>query len=173
MILVNLFGGPGVGKSTGAAYVFSMLKMEGINAELIGEFAKDKVWEENWVALKNQAYIFGKQFYKIDRCANQVDVVVTDSPILLSLIYNDRPALGAAFDQSVSEVFHSYDNLNYLLNRVKPYNPKGRYQDEAGAKDLHSKIVDLLHNHKVNYNEVNGDITGYQAIFTDVLKKLQ
>lgn len=173
MILVNLFGGPGVGKSTGAAYVFAMLKMEGINAELIGEFAKDKVWEENWVALKNQAYIFGKQFYKIDRCANQVDVVVTDSPILLSLIYNDRPALGAAFDQSVSEVFHSYDNLNYLLNRVKPYNPKGRYQDEAGAKEVHLKIVNLLHTHGVDYEEVDGDITGYQAILSDVLKKLQ
>lgn len=47
MIVVNLFGAPGVGKSTGAARIFSNLKMAGINAELITEFAKDKVWEEN------------------------------------------------------------------------------------------------------------------------------
>ena len=104
MILINLFGGPGVGKSTGAAYVFSQLKMRGINCELVGEFAKDKVWEENWVALKNQAYIFGKQYYKIARCADQVDVVVTDSPVLLSLIYNDNPVLGEAFEQTVSDL---------------------------------------------------------------------
>ena len=44
-IVVNLFGVPSAGKSTGAAYIFSRLKMEGINAELITEFAKDKVWE--------------------------------------------------------------------------------------------------------------------------------
>ena len=42
-IVVNLFGVPSAGKSTGAAYIFSKLKMAGINAELITEFAKDKV----------------------------------------------------------------------------------------------------------------------------------
>ena len=39
MIVVNLFGVPGAGKSTGAAYIFSQLKINGINAELITEFA--------------------------------------------------------------------------------------------------------------------------------------
>ena len=40
-IVVNLFGAPGAGKSTGAAYIFfSILKMNGINAELVTEFAK-------------------------------------------------------------------------------------------------------------------------------------
>lgn len=41
-LVVNLFGGPGSGKSTGAAYVFARLKMLGYNAELVTEFAKDK-----------------------------------------------------------------------------------------------------------------------------------
>ena len=60
MLVVNLFGVPGAGKSTGAAYVFSKLKMKGINAELVTEFAKDIVWENNSRGLKNQEYIFGK-----------------------------------------------------------------------------------------------------------------
>lgn len=51
MIVVNLFGVPSAGKSSGAAYIFSKLKMEGINAELVTEFAKDKVWEEILKAL--------------------------------------------------------------------------------------------------------------------------
>ena len=76
MILVNLFGAPGAGKSTGAAYIFSRLKMAGVNAELVTEFAKDKVWEENKAVFKNQAYIFGKQYFKISRCADKVDVVI-------------------------------------------------------------------------------------------------
>ena len=43
MLLVNLFGTPSAGKSTGAAYIFSQLKLKGINAELVTEFVKDKV----------------------------------------------------------------------------------------------------------------------------------
>lgn len=60
MIIVNLFGVPGAGKSTGAAYIFSKLKMRGIEAELITEFAKDKVWKNSEKAFQNQAYIFGQ-----------------------------------------------------------------------------------------------------------------
>lgn len=44
MIVVNLYGGPGVGKSTGAAYVFARLKEAGVVAELVTEFAKDLTW---------------------------------------------------------------------------------------------------------------------------------
>lgn len=56
-LVVNLFGGPGSGKSTGAAYVFARLKMLGYNAELVTEFAKDKTWEKNETALAAQDYI--------------------------------------------------------------------------------------------------------------------
>ena len=52
---------PQGGKSTGAAYIFSKLKLAGVNAELVTEFAKDKVWEDTKAVFENQAYIFGKQ----------------------------------------------------------------------------------------------------------------
>ena len=93
MIIVNLFGVPGAGKSTGAAYIFSQLKMKGINAELITEFAKDKVWENNEKVFKNQLYLFGKQSFRISRVQDEVDVIVTDSPLLLSILYNQTPIL--------------------------------------------------------------------------------
>lgn len=51
-LIVNLYGGPGTGKSTGAAYIFSKLKMDGIDAEYVTEFAKDKVWEGSQEARK-------------------------------------------------------------------------------------------------------------------------
>ena len=59
-ICCNLFGSPGSGKSTMAALVFSRLKMLNINCELVTEFAKDKVWENNNTALANQLYVFAK-----------------------------------------------------------------------------------------------------------------
>ena len=57
-MVVNLFGVPGAGKSTGAAYIFSRLKMEGVNCELVTEFAKDKVWEQTEEVFKNQSVFF-------------------------------------------------------------------------------------------------------------------
>lgn len=43
-LVINLFGAPGSGKSSGAAYIFSQLKKLGIDCELVTEYAKDKCW---------------------------------------------------------------------------------------------------------------------------------
>ena len=87
-IVVNLYGQPSCGKSTGAAYIFSQLKMRGIDTELVTETAKDIVWEHNDTALTNQLYILGLHSQRFWRLRNQVRVIVTDSPILLTEIYN-------------------------------------------------------------------------------------
>lgn len=108
MIVVNLCGAPGAGKSTGAAYIFSKLKMAGINAELVTEFAKDKVWEGSQAVFENQLYMLAKQYFRITRCENKVDVIVTDSPILLSLIYGqNNKKLGKPFNSLVCYILIS------------------------------------------------------------------
>lgn len=172
MILVNLFGAPGAGKSTGAAYIFSQLKMRGVNAELVTEYAKDKVWEESKAVFENQAYIFGKQYFRISRCAKKVDVVITDSPLLLSLIYNNDPVLGEEFNALVRKVMDSYDCKNYYLHRVKEYNPVGRFQDEAGSDKIGNEIMDLLDKEDISYISVAGDQQGYDVIVNDIMEML-
>ena len=169
MILVNLFGAPGAGKSTGAAYIFSKLKMLGVNAELVTEFAKDKVWEESKAVFNNQAYIFGKQYFKISRCADKVDVVVTDSPLLLSLIYNNDPVLGEEFNNLVRKVFNSYNSRNYYLKRTKEYNPVGRFQNEAESDQIGDKILNLLNDEGIYFVSTTGDTAGYDSIVEDIL----
>ena len=92
-VVISIYGQPGAGKSTISAYIFAKLKMLGVNCELVTEFAKDKVWEENNTALSNQIYIFAKQYYRMSRCTGQVDVIVTDSPLFLSPFYNKDPEI--------------------------------------------------------------------------------
>lgn len=173
MIVVNLFGVPSAGKSTGAAYIFSQIKMKGINAELVTEFAKDKVWENNEEVFKNRAYIFGKQSFKMSRCRNKVDVVITDSPLPLSIFYNQDKVLGEDFNRTVMNVFNSYNNLNYLLLRTKPYNPVGRLQTEAESDALKQPMINLLMNRNINYSEKNGDIDGYNQIVSEIIEMLE
>lgn len=172
-IVVNLFGAPGAGKSTGAAEIFAALKKAGVNVELVAEFAKDKTWEHNTKALGVQEYVFGKQSYRLARCRDDVDVIVTDSPLPLSIIYNHNPALGKAFNEVVFAVFDTYYNLNYYINRVKPYNPAGRNQTEAESDALNVPIKNLLSDYNINYIDINGDDEGYKSIVRDVLNKIK
>lgn len=171
MILVNLFGAPGAGKSTGAAYIFSQLKMRGINAELVTEFAKDKVWEGSKAVFENQAYIFGKQYFRISRCADQVDVIVTDSPLLLSILYNNDEDLGGTFDAVVRRVAKKYNSKNYYLKRVKDYNPSGRFQTEEESDEIAIELKRLLDREGVEYKVRRGDVIGYEQIVEDVMRE--
>lgn len=170
-LVINLFGSPGAGKSTGAAIVFSKLKMMGINAELVTEFAKDKTWEHNATALGCQEYVFGKQSYRLARCKEDVDVIITDSPLPLSILYTTNEALleDGAFEKVVMNVFNSYHNCNYYLNRTKEYNPKGRNQTEAESDEIAVRTKNLLKEKGIRYVETTGDMEGYQKIVDDVM----
>lgn len=172
-IIVNLFGGPGCGKSTAAAYIFSKLKMSGVNCELVTEFAKDITWEKNNRALACQPYVFGKQCYRIDRCVDQVDVIITDSPLVLTTLYNHDEDIEPEFTQMVLKKFNEFDNFNFLLSRKKPYMKIGRSQTEEEAKELDAKITSVLNNFNIKYEIIDGSIEGCEEIIYRVKKKLE
>lgn len=171
-LVVNLFGGPGSGKSTGAAYIFSRLKMDGINAELVTECAKDMVWEENYNALSYQPYVFGIQAYRIERCADKVDVIVTDSPSILSIIYNKNEKISESLNNLVMDNFNNYNNVSYFLERTKPYCEIGRTQTESESDDLSRSILGVLDEYNIPYSRVTGDLDGYSRIINDIKERL-
>lgn len=172
-IVVSLYGQPGAGKSTLAAYVFAKLKMLGVNCELVTEFAKDKVWEENNQALSNQIYIFAKQYYRMSRCAGKVDVIVTDSPLFLSPFYNRDPDIDEPLKKLVYAISSKYRNLNYFLRRVKKYNPVGRLQTEEESDEYGIRIKDMLKAYGVEFHEIDGDLTSADVITRRVLDELE
>lgn len=151
-LVINLFGGPGTGKSTNAAEIFALLKREGINCELVREYAKDKVWEGHPNLLKDQIYVFAKQNRKLHTVADKVDIVITDSPLLLSVIYGQE--YSKTFHDLVYEQFEKYNNLNIFLIRTKNYNPSGRLQTLEEAKEIDWQIKTLLKNTATTYFEI-------------------
>lgn len=144
-LVVNLFAGPGTGKSTVAAATFAELKQRGLNAELAHEFAKDLTWEERSRALRYQPYIAGKQMWRVHRLLDQTEVVITDSPILLSLIYSGQGG-SREFQDFVIATFRAWRTMNLFLvrNPDRAYNPKGRWQTEKEAKLIDSRILGML-----------------------------
>lgn len=171
-LVVNLYGGPGTGKSTGAQIITGLLKANGIDAEYVSEAAKDMVWEENKEALSNQAYVFGSQYFRISRVLGKVDVIVTDSPLLLTFIYNHDERLGNAFNAVALNVATSYNTLEVLLKRTKKYNPNGRMQTEAESDEITRNIESILKRFRGGYMQANGDIAGYWEVFKAIAKSI-
>jgi hypothetical protein len=141
-LVVNFFSGPGAGKSTLAAGVFSELKFRGINCELSAEFAKDLTWEERHDTIRDQIYIFGKQFHRLFRLLGKVDVIITDSPILLTPVYDGERR--KSLRDLVIEEHRKMWTYNVFIKRNKVFNPRGRNQNEAEARALDNLILDQL-----------------------------
>ncbi len=166
-VVVNFFGGPGVGKSTLALGVASELKrIAEVNCEFVPEFAKELAWENRSEALGNQTWILGYQYEMLRRCIDQVDVIITDTSLLCSSIYchNYNLPFAKEIDNLAVAMFKSMDNLTFVVNRVKEYNPIGRYQTEKEARVIDDEVRELLAALDVHYYSVPGSAAGEQVV---------
>lgn len=153
--IINLYGGPGCGKSTVAAGLFYELKCKGIKCELTGEYAKDRTWDENPEVLKNQPFIFGQQLHRIWRLNGKVQFIICDSPILLSIIYSNENS--ELFEKFIVEQYNKYININFILDRVVKYDPIGRNQTEDEALKLDNDLINVMNKYNIEYIPINGD----------------
>lgn len=133
MKVINLFGGPGSGKSTTAALVFAYLKSKHFNVELVREYAKDVVYENRLKLLQQQLYITAKQYKRMKDILDygQVPLIVTDSPLLLGAYYARKMPYAKSLTDIISHLNSNFEHINVFIKRVKPYNPSGRVQNEA------------------------------------------
>ena len=173
MKIINIFGGPGVGKSTISAGLFYEMKRCGINVEYVNEYAKDLVYENRLNVLsQDQLYIFAKQHRKIFRLIGKVDCVITDSPLLLSIIYGRRREREVCSNELLSElvmhVAHGYCNINVLLkrNNIFDYKTEGRLQAEREAIKIDKEIEDLLEKDEDEYISIKNSGNTVAEIIT-------
>ena len=168
-LLVNLYAGPGAGKSCGAAYIFSKLKMAGIDSELVTEYAKDRVWQGDQFVLQHcQLYVTGKQCLRVARLLGKVDVIVTDSPIAVGAMYTDEKPYQ---DVCLYEAKKYKNTFNIFVDRKKDYNPNGRNQTFEEAKAIDKKILDFLDSNSIEYIRADGTIEGYDGIVSMIIQR--
>jgi nicotinamide riboside kinase len=149
---INFFGGPGVGKSTLAAQLFGHLKAKGFDVELAQEFIKTWAYQRRELRSFDYVYTFAKQLHAEDLFLQAgVNMVVTDSPMMLQVMYavhQQRPA--ARELRHIAEEFDRvYQSINFLVDRLVPYKPQGRYQTPGSAGAMHDTIANYLHEWRI------------------------
>ena len=166
--VINLYGGPGVGKSTVAAELFSLMKKENYNVEFVTEYAKELTYEGRYNVLdQDQLYVFAKQHRKILRLKNKVDFIISDRPLLLSSMYSELNPYNihdhTIFEKLVFNINEQYGNIDILLIRNKDYKYKqeGRYQDEEGALFVDKAIKKVINKQCPDIKQI---ITGNNTV---------
>lgn len=148
MLIINLFGGPGSGKSTLALLVTGFLKTRHptLTVECPGEVAKEVVYDGALKALDAQLYISGRQWWQVARCAGHADIVVTDSPILMSPVYGEEcvPPMPASFHDVCKFHHDTFPSLNFFVQRAHAFEDRARAHDEAQSDRLSQRIQDRL-----------------------------
>lgn len=152
LVVLNLFAGPGVGKSTLAAELFAVMKKRGDSVELVTEYAKDMVFENRANILQDQVYILAKQNRRLERLRGRVQYAVTDSPLPTGMAYCPDDYLGGLYADLTFKCFHQFTNVNFLLlrNAQSEFRTEGRVQtgmDEAIKCD--DRINAILNNNLI------------------------
>ena len=171
--IINILAGSGCGKTTTAAGLFYEMKKMGLSCELVQEFVKNWAYEGRDIVQSDQALILEKQYAREAILYGKVDYIITDSPFILSPIYEKfnydengtlAPALKLLREANQSGMEH----INFLLNRTKGFDPHGRYEDEETAIKIDVAVKEFLCYHELEFYELTKneqDAKVYEILF--------
>lgn len=159
---INIFAGPGVGKSTVGPGLFNKMKKKGLKVEFVSEYAKDLTYGKDYVKLKDQLLVFANQFHRYFRLIDHnIDYLIHESPSLMSLAYFTETDLikEKEFKNLVTSIFKNTKTINIFLERNPEYQYQsfGRSQSLEEAKELDFSILKLLIDNDIHFHKILSD----------------
>lgn len=175
-VLVELLGGPGTGKTMLALLTTGELKASGVDAEYVGEVARELIMSGEFDYLLRrygseglQSNLLWKQRERLRAAINSgPDVVVTDSPLILQKLYQAANSPLQDLTLSDSEITHG------MCSHVLTFWPshsrteathvlRGRHQTIAQAEDLDVRLRNLLYEENYSFQELEAGMPEWQV----------
>lgn len=164
--VINLFGAPGVGKSSAAAGLFYYMKRDGFSVEQVTEYAKYLILSGNEKTLLNEpGKLLAEQFHKQKILTDMYDYAITDSPLPLVSFYNEN--LTKNFTPYNFDLFDQFDNINLFLSRDLSggaiYEEEGRIHSREESIRINGELKEYLTKHGIGFVDfiVDRDIASH------------
>lgn len=169
---INLWAGPGVGKSGVAASVFGKLKEHHIDCELVREYAKDLHWDHE-LAKAEQLIISAEQFKREQLVHGCVDIAIVDTA-LISGVLHCPPAYRKELLHMLTYISRDWNKQHYFLERdlSSPYEHNGRLQTLSQSVELDEKIREFLSEQGIYYQSIPIS-KAIQTIFGNIKKEVE
>jgi hypothetical protein len=172
--VVNVIGGPGCDKSLITSAIIVFLKLREKTIEVIPDFAKSLVWQQNFEVLKNQYFIAQRQFEMLSLLDGQVQFLVTECSLPQVLFYNEN-YLDNICDiektrKQILEWYNQCNNINIFVERGdRKYIRTGRFQDEEQARNIDRGMRELLDREALPYTVLASDVTAVNAFASTLI----
>ena len=177
--IISMYGGPGAGKSTSAAYLYYLLKAAGESVELVREYVKAWAWEGRKINNYDAIYFLGKQVRHESMLFGKVKWIVTDSPIFMNLYYATlycTPTITEgvksavlSFNKQTIEDGHKHHHV--MLHRAHQYDPDGRYQTEAEALGIDVGVEKMLTDLNIDMFHCESSEDALKLMFEVIVRK--
>lgn len=162
--VINLFGAPGMGKSSVRSGIFWLMKSFHLSVEEVSEYAKYLVLSgRKWQLREEQVYLFSKQHHKqliIERTG--YDYAVTDSPLQLCAYYAPQNYY-PSFPGLVDEAYDHFENINFFVTRDlnasdAQFENRGREHDKDMALAVEADMREFLNKKGIVYTDLPVDL---------------
>lgn len=159
-IRIALYAGPGVGKSLLSARLFSDLSISKPFGEmaLVQEFAKILIYTGRSEDLKNQVLVTKGQADMMRPFVGGVDIIITDSPIELGLIYGEEKTREAV-SEIITKETQDLKTVNFFIERISSskYDVQGRIENEDEAKEKDREILKMLEDNNIPFIKIKNE----------------
>jgi nicotinamide riboside kinase len=167
-LIVGLYGGPGIGKSTLAAQLYAHFKTKHYDVEYVNEFAKELVYENNLKGLANQTYVFGTQLHRLMCAAEHNQLIICDSPLLLAAIYHDNTS--KMLTELIVEMHEKFTNYSIFLKRNTNYHSMvGRIHSLTQSISIDNQILHLLNDRLIPYRTYDPTEQTVESLAQDII----
>ena len=172
--VINVIGGPGCEKSVITSAIVLFLKLREKSVEVIPDFAKSLVWQQNFEVLKNQYFIAQRQYEMIDLLDGQVQFLINECSLPQVLYYNenypDNICDVAKTRAQILEWHQQFDCVNILVERGdKKYVHTGRFQDEEQARLVDRGLREMLIREGFPYTPLAPELDAINAFAASLL----
>lgn len=171
--VINLYGGPGTGKTTLASRLFSDLNMSKPFGQvaLVQEYAFMLICQGRESELAHQPSVTEGQINLMRPFAGNIDMIITDSPLELGLIYASPEYLSETGDKIYSFIESAQiENINIFIEKApdneEKFDLRGRIHNFEESIAIDKNIKDFFETKSIPYVTVqNGNIE-------DVIQKI-